>query len=79
MHRQIGNTVPWPVSIALGWELRSALMKPWVKDQESGFGSLWGWRLSEAGIVIKSEGCVGKKCCIGKYYIGVFLLLLGCS
>ncbi|KAH7906527.1 S-adenosyl-L-methionine-dependent methyltransferase, partial [Hygrophoropsis aurantiaca] len=35
MHRQIGNAVPWPLSIALGRELRSALMKQWSKDQES--------------------------------------------
>ncbi|KAH7927250.1 S-adenosyl-L-methionine-dependent methyltransferase [Leucogyrophana mollusca] len=34
MHRQIGNAVPWQLSIALGRELRSALIAKWVKDQE---------------------------------------------
>ncbi|EGO05372.1 hypothetical protein SERLA73DRAFT_68986 [Serpula lacrymans var. lacrymans S7.3] len=34
MHRQIGNAVPWPVSLALGRELRSALIKKWEADRE---------------------------------------------
>jgi DNA (cytosine-5)-methyltransferase 1 len=34
MHRQIGNAVPWPVANALGRELRAALFKKWLVDQE---------------------------------------------
>ena len=31
MHRQIGNAVPMPISIALGRELRQALFEQWVE------------------------------------------------
>ncbi|KAG1742724.1 S-adenosyl-L-methionine-dependent methyltransferase [Suillus paluster] len=34
MHRQIGNAVPWPVSMAIGRELRKVLMKKWLKEHE---------------------------------------------
>ncbi|TFK56344.1 S-adenosyl-L-methionine-dependent methyltransferase [Heliocybe sulcata] len=34
MHRQIGNAVPWPVSMALGRELRDSLFQHW-KDQKN--------------------------------------------
>jgi hypothetical protein len=32
MHRQIGNAVAWPVSIAIGRELTAALYKGHLKD-----------------------------------------------
>jgi len=31
MHRQIGNAVPWPVSVAIAREFRETLYKDWVK------------------------------------------------
>lgn len=31
MHRQIGNAVPLPISIALGRELLKALFKQWFE------------------------------------------------
>ncbi|KAF8131609.1 S-adenosyl-L-methionine-dependent methyltransferase [Boletus edulis] len=31
MHRQIGNAVPWPVSVAIGRKFRETLYKGWVK------------------------------------------------
>jgi len=34
MHRQIGNAVPWQVSIALARELRSVVVKRWHEDRE---------------------------------------------
>ncbi|KAG0703678.1 S-adenosyl-L-methionine-dependent methyltransferase, partial [Suillus ampliporus] len=34
MHRQIGNAVPWPVSMAIGRELRKAMMMKWLKKRE---------------------------------------------
>ncbi|KAF8262785.1 S-adenosyl-L-methionine-dependent methyltransferase [Lactarius quietus] len=34
MHRQIGNAVPWPVSAAIGRELREARLKKWRKDRQ---------------------------------------------
>ncbi|KAL4250277.1 DNA (cytosine-5)-methyltransferase [Abortiporus biennis] len=34
MHRQIGNAVSWPVSIALGRELREALFQKWQDDKQ---------------------------------------------
>ncbi|KAH8099860.1 S-adenosyl-L-methionine-dependent methyltransferase [Cristinia sonorae] len=33
MQRQIGNAVPWPVSVALGRELSDAMMKKWIDDK----------------------------------------------
>ena len=44
MHRQIGNAVPLPISIALGRELRQALFRQWF---EAGGGR------QEDGIVIE--------------------------
>ncbi|THH22378.1 hypothetical protein EUX98_g8210 [Antrodiella citrinella] len=35
MQRQIGNAVPWPVSLALGRELRDTMLKKWVEDQKN--------------------------------------------
>lgn len=32
MHRQIGNAVPWPVSVAIAREFRETLYEKWVKD-----------------------------------------------
>ncbi|KAG2155745.1 S-adenosyl-L-methionine-dependent methyltransferase [Suillus clintonianus] len=34
MHRQIGNAVPWPVSMAIGRELRKVLMNKWLKERK---------------------------------------------
>ncbi|KAI9429370.1 hypothetical protein BJY52DRAFT_1345301 [Lactarius psammicola] len=34
MHRQIGNAVPWPVSAAIGRELREARLKKWRRDRQ---------------------------------------------
>ncbi|KAI0747841.1 S-adenosyl-L-methionine-dependent methyltransferase [Daedaleopsis nitida] len=34
MNRQIGNAVPWPVSEALGRELREAMFKRWSRHRE---------------------------------------------
>jgi DNA (cytosine-5)-methyltransferase 1 len=34
MHRQIGNAVPWPVSAAIGSELREARFKKWCNDRQ---------------------------------------------
>lgn len=31
MHRQIGNAVPWPVSVAIAREFRETLYKDWLK------------------------------------------------
>lgn len=31
MHRQIGNAVPWPVSVAIAREFRETLYKGWLK------------------------------------------------
>jgi len=31
MHRQIGNAVPWPVSMAIGREFLGTLYKEWQK------------------------------------------------
>lgn len=31
MHRQIGNAVPWPVSMAMAREFRETLYKDWAK------------------------------------------------
>lgn len=31
MHRQIGNAVPWPVSMAIAREFRETFYKDWVK------------------------------------------------
>lgn len=33
MHRQIGNAVPFPVSSALGRELREAAFKYWLASR----------------------------------------------
>ena len=35
MQRQIGNAVAWPVSVALGQELREVLLKKWIEDQNN--------------------------------------------
>ncbi|KAH9849210.1 S-adenosyl-L-methionine-dependent methyltransferase [Lenzites betulinus] len=34
LQRHIGNAVPWPVSVALARELREALLKKYLQDQE---------------------------------------------
>lgn len=34
MHRQIGNAVPWPVSIAIAREFRNVLFKKWIEDHK---------------------------------------------
>jgi DNA (cytosine-5)-methyltransferase 1 len=34
MHRQIGNAVPWPVSEAIGRELREARLKKWRRERQ---------------------------------------------
>ncbi|KAI0354603.1 S-adenosyl-L-methionine-dependent methyltransferase [Trametes cingulata] len=34
LQRHIGNAVPWPVSEALGRELRAAMLKKWLQDRE---------------------------------------------
>ncbi|KIL00792.1 hypothetical protein PAXRUDRAFT_29521 [Paxillus rubicundulus Ve08.2h10] len=34
MHRQIGNAVPWPVSMAIAREFRDTLFKRWLKARE---------------------------------------------
>ncbi|KAF9225292.1 S-adenosyl-L-methionine-dependent methyltransferase [Gyrodon lividus] len=35
MHRQIGNSVPWPVSMAIAQEFRDTRFKQWTKAQEN--------------------------------------------
>lgn len=34
MHRQIGNAVAWPVSVAIGRELKAALYKGWCEPRD---------------------------------------------
>lgn len=34
MHRQIGNAVSWPVSVAIAREFRSVLFKKWIEDHK---------------------------------------------
>jgi DNA (cytosine-5)-methyltransferase 1 len=35
MHRQIDDTVPWPVVMAISRELKRVLVKKWSKDHEN--------------------------------------------
>ncbi|TRM56981.1 S-adenosyl-L-methionine-dependent methyltransferase [Schizophyllum amplum] len=34
MHKQIGNALAWPVAVALGRELRHAMLKDWIRKRE---------------------------------------------